>query len=835
MVKNCTSTYLKQHEEEYKPFFDLFSFPLSPFQKWSIHALINGHHTLTCAHTGSGKTVVAEFAIQHFINQGKKVIYTSPIKALSNQKFNEFTTKFKNISFGILTGDIKFNPEADVLIVTAEILLNQLYQSNNSNKVKSSFETFQMNLDIDLGCVIMDEVHYINDSERGRVWEETIMLIPKQTQLVMLSATIDNPIKFADWCEQTTNKGATILDQEYKEVYLTTTEQRLVPLTHFSYITCTTGIFKKIKDKTIETQIKNSIDEFILLQDAKGKIYDENYYKMTNVLNIFKKKDYSVKRQHVLNNVTKLLVEKEMLPAICFVLSRKMLEECAKDITTDLLEFDSKVPYIVRNECEKIIRKLPNFEEYLFLPEYLSLVALLEKGIAIHHAGIMPILREMVEILFAKGYIKLLFATETFAVGINMPTKTVLFTSHMKFDGNGNRYLYSHEFTQMSGRAGRRGIDTVGHVIHLHNLFKENDITCVRTMMSGNPQLLASKFKVSNSLVLNMLAQKETNITTYFQKSMLQQDIQSQLLEMQRQMNKDMYEISRYQDQLHIQKTPENVIKEYLQLKENVLKLSNKKRKEAERKIESFKIDYPSIDKDAVYVEKIETIKKKVEEMESSIYIIKSNLKRQSEKLVELLRTSQFVEINEDVYNITLKGQVALQIREVHSLIFTDLLIHSRLNELSTIEFVAFLSTFTSIRCNEDVRTYNIDCIDGTVELKNLLRTVQEQYIYYEEFEAQNNLNTGESYDLQWDIVNEIMEWCKAEDAGTCKILLERIQQEKNIFLGEFIKAILKINNVTNEIITVCELIGNIEMLQKCKDVSSLTLKFVATNQSLYV
>ena len=179
------------------------------------------------------------------------------------------------------------------------------------------------------------------------------------------------------------------------------------------------------------------------------------------------------------------MVDNNMLPAICFILNRKLLETIASEITTNLLEDDSKVPYIIKHECDNIIRKLPNHNEFYNLPEYINLVSLLEKGIAIHHAGLMPVLKEMVELLFSKGYIKLLFATETFSVGINMPTKTVLMTEITKFDGNNVRYFHSHEYTQMAGRAGRRGIDTIGHVIHLPNLYKNMDMLSIKKILNG--------------------------------------------------------------------------------------------------------------------------------------------------------------------------------------------------------------------------------------------------------------------------------------------------------------------------------------------------------------
>ena len=178
-----------------------YGFSLSNFQKHAIEAIHTGNHVLITAHTGSGKTLPAEYAIRYFVAKGKKVIYTSPIKALSNQKYHEFTAKYPDISFGILTGDIKFNPEADVLIMTTEILRNQIFHSAfNKHETQTSL-SFEMDIDNELGCVVFDEVHYINDEERGKIWEETILHLPKSVQMVMLSATIDKAEKFAEWVE----------------------------------------------------------------------------------------------------------------------------------------------------------------------------------------------------------------------------------------------------------------------------------------------------------------------------------------------------------------------------------------------------------------------------------------------------------------------------------------------------------------------------------------------------------------------------------------------------------------------------------------------------------
>jgi len=393
MVKICINQY--PDDSKYNCYFESYPYQLSDFQKYAIEAIVDGQHILVTAHTGSGKTLPAEFAIEYFAQKGKKIIYTSPIKALSNQKYSEFSRKYPHISFGLLTGDIKINPDADVLIMTTEILMNALFiQTQNDNLIPENNPALQFKIDInaDLACVVFDEVHYINDVERGQTWEKTILMLPKHIQMVMLSATIDAPERFAKWAERGDNT---------KQVYLASTNHRVVPLSHYGFMTTNEGVIKMIKDKAIQKDIRDNTNTLIPIQTDKGKYLETGYKTLARLSGIFKTQSAFTKRTHVLNNLALFLKEREMLPAIGFVFSRKNVESCAESITIPLLEDDSKVAYTVRRECEQIIRKLPNFSEYLELPEYNQVVSLLEKGIGIHHSGMIPILREIVEIMIS--------------------------------------------------------------------------------------------------------------------------------------------------------------------------------------------------------------------------------------------------------------------------------------------------------------------------------------------------------------------------------------------------------------------------------------------------
>lgn len=851
MVKICnTSSYPDSNELEYSKHFESFPYPLSPFQKHSIEGIVNGAHVLVTAHTGSGKTLPAEFAIEYFVSQGKKVIYTAPIKALSNQKFYEFQTKFPHISFGILTGDIKANPIADVLIMTTEILMNTLYlKSSSGNQVAGDFE---MDLNLELGCVIFDEVHYINDADRGRVWEETIMMLPPHVQMVMLSATIDRPEEFGRWVEQT--KG--------KELYLCSTSHRVVPLTHWSFITSNSSLEKKIKDKALIQEFHSWANKPQQLQSSTNVFSDLTHKTNKKFLDLLDDKQIRVTRPHVLNKVCEHMVEHSMLPALCFVLSRAQLEIAAHEITTGLLEFDSKVPYTAAYECEQIIRKLPNYREYLELPEYISMVKLIEKGIAIHHSGVLPVLKEMVELLYAKGFIKLLFATETFSIGVNMPTKTVLFTDLSKFDGSIVRPLYSHEYSQMAGRAGRRGIDTAGHVIHLINLFKTHpDNSTYRTIMCGKPQHLVSKFKIGYNLILNMIGiglGSKSECLTYASKSMVSQELSNQARGLEQQIVQAKIQIgsgsvpkSEFANFVELgTRTPDTIICEYIDLQAGIKGLVNKKRKEAERRLQAIKDQYKFIDQDTSSYKLAQAKLAQVQELESQLDSTANYMGSNVDRVLSYLESKGFVELTsllpdsnpslEQNPKLTKLGQIATNIRETHCLVWSKIISEGLVTSptLSVEDLIGFISCFTSLNVSDDYKCWNpssCEELDSRPELKELITKTVDLYDEFAAEEQTHQIKSGLDYTIHFDLIELAIQWAGVQDVGEAKLLVSRLEETKKVFLGEFVKAILKIVNITHELEKVANAFGLVEFAHKLSQVPGLMLKFVATSQSLYI
>jgi len=722
MVIICNKKY-RNEDEVLTDIFAKYPYDLSDFQKYAIEAIYTGNHVLVTAHTGSGKTLPAEFAIKFFVGQGKKVIYTSPIKALSNQKYYEFSQKYPEISFGLFTGDIKTNPEADVLIMTTEILMNALFRlqpndSDSENTTKIEDTQFKINIETELAAVVFDEVHYINDVDRGQTWEKTLVMLPKHIQKIMLSATIDSPEKFAKWVEGYTNEMGIENENKNKnekKVYLCSTNHRVVPLTHYIYMTISESTLKTIKDKTQQKEMRDLTKDIIMIQTDKG-IFQENGYKQMKKISEFLEKKPMMKRKYVLNDLMIYLKNREMLPAIAFVFSRKQVELCAEEITTPLLEDDSKVPYIVKRECEQIIRKLPNYEEYLRLPEYNSLVALLEKGVGIHHSGMIPILREIVELMISKKYIKLLFATESFAIGLDCPIKTAIFTGLTKFDGTEQRYLLSHEYTQMAGRAGRRGIDTIGHVIHCNNLFPLPTMSEYRDILCGKPQALVSKFRISYNWVLNLLSNNENHpigrniqhIRKMTEKSMIYEELQKNIEYQRDILQKIENDISQKKTNMELLKTPIEICLKYIEFDDKSKNAVNKKKKELQREMENIELEHRNIQKDIFVVKEWQKMEKEYEQREKPhLEYLETYMTCQIQKVIDVLIMEGFLDPDLDNTNsliLTPFGIFATKISEIHPLIWSKFISEkwNYLSEFSTKEIVGLLSCNTNINVSSD-------------------------------------------------------------------------------------------------------------------------------------
>jgi superfamily II RNA helicase len=428
-----------------------FDFELDDFQKEAVKYIDEGKSVVVSAPTGAGKTCIAEHAIHKALQDGTKLIYTTPLKALSNQKFTDFGNKYGTDKVGLLTGDTSINRDAQIVVMTTEVFRNMLYGTNLGELAK--------NLQ-NVKYAVLDEVHYMNDEERGTVWEESIIYCPTDIQIIALSATVANAQQLCDW-----------INTVHSDTKCVCTDFRPVPLRFMYYDS--SKPFDVLPLLTPSGQLNSKIKP-----ERKDK-----------------KSRSKAKQRNTAKDVVSVLHKKNMLPAIYFTFSRKkcdeQMEKCAY---LDLITKEEA------KEIQKITAEYIKENPYL---EHNKHLEFLYNGVASHHAGLLPAWKVLVEKLFKKGLIKVVFATETLAAGINMPARSTVISSISKRTDSGHRLLTANEFLQMSGRAGRRGMDKIGYVTIVGTQFQTPDEVAELAISAANP--LESRFSPKYSMVLNLL------------------------------------------------------------------------------------------------------------------------------------------------------------------------------------------------------------------------------------------------------------------------------------------------------------------------------------------
>jgi superfamily II RNA helicase len=739
-----------------------FTFKLDSFQEKAIEYISKDENVLITAKTGSGKTLVGEYQIWRSLNKGKRVFYTTPIKSLSNQKFHDLKKNYGN-RVGIMTGDIKFSPHADIVIMTTEILRNLLYkQGTVTERIGITADLSLQNLD----AVVFDEVHYINDHSRGSVWEECLVLLPPEINLVLLSATLDSPQPFVDWL--TTLKG--------KPCHLISTQHRVVPLVH-------------------------TTEDGDILMDSKDTFHIETYRKWTrkyynNQDELRKHKERVQSREEgqtiektvrvgsFLERMNQLIVKMDK-PALFFVFSRKMCEEYASKVSTDLLTSSetADVKHIVNFHLHK-------HTELQQMESYHKLFSLLQKGVAFHHSGMLPILKEIVEILFDKGLIKVLFATETFAVGINMPTKTVVFTSFRKFDDEADtmRVLRTSEYIQMAGRAGRRGKDDKGVVIYLPIREPEEPFV-VSAMMTGKSASVQSQMKFDISYILaTMNSGKSIKDDTYWN-SQLEAEKQV-LYDEADAIPTPFLERKLYDD---------CALKDKLQegFKHSVN--AEKKKYQAElSRWENTHMGPVWLNAWSTYLaiqeakRKIAVITAKVNQLDAPIH--------QLEKQKEYLKHHGYIENDK----LTMKGLMASEVHEGHPILMTELYESKLLEGVSVGKVVETLSCFLEEPKTEELipKTQPIDLLRDIATSMEIREPITDYWV---------------------EIVHE---WLNQSNF---------VCEAYGIEQGNFVRAMLKLANVVREWVSMATIKQDTEMIEKMTGIEQKIVRDFVLPDSLYL
>lgn len=438
---------------------EMFPFELDSFQLDSIEAIKNGRSVIVCAPTGSGKTVIAEYAVKLALSRGHRCFYTTPLKALSNQKFGDLRRVYGEDNVGLLTGDVSVNRNAAIVVMTTEVYRNMLYGTilgdvrDNLTHVES---------------VVIDECHYMNDPDRGTVWEELVIYSPPEVQLIALSATVANAQELQAWFEEV--HGPTELVQS---------SYRPVPLRHHYYYDG--AVYRLLMpNERINPKLRAMVHP-VDVSSTRNRRTESNNEPM-------KKQDYPEK-------VVGALDKKGMLPAIYFLFSRRKCDEAARH-SDRAVTLTPEHQRLLNKAVDAALDEHPALRDNPGVPH-------LRAGIAAHHAGLLPLWKVLVENLFQQGLLKVVYATETLAAGINMPAKTTVISAISKYSDEGLRKMTASEFLQMSGRAGRRGMDEIGHVVVVNHPMEPVEDAAALARASADP--LVSRFTPGYGMVLNLL------------------------------------------------------------------------------------------------------------------------------------------------------------------------------------------------------------------------------------------------------------------------------------------------------------------------------------------
>jgi superfamily II RNA helicase len=814
-------------------------FKWDDFQLHAYQAIKRGDNVLIVAPTSSGKTSVAEYAtLFNLLNNNGKVVYTTPTKSLSNEKFSKMKEILEpyGIMPGLLTGDQKINIDSRFLIMTAEILSNALFMSKEKDEAtkhnsiteteqKNNFNINQYELDRDfinsIICVIMDEIHFISDISRGYVWENTLILLKPAIQLVGLSATIATPEEFASWIGRIKKKNI-VLIKKY---------DRPIPLKFTIY----------------------DGEKLNVILDENGN-YNSGSFQ--NALSKLKTNDSKSNIVVSLNNFIRFSKEKNLLQLCFIVFSKKNCEKFAESITVSLS--DGKESSLAIRELE---RKMGiHLKSYSTMPRYQQIKSLIEKGVCFHHAGIPVVMKEVVEHLFKSNHIKVLFATETVAIGVNMPIRTLILTSVEKSSGTRMQPLNAAEFKQICGRAGRRGLDDKGNVVFLPLYESLSELHVRNELLYGPMPKIESRMELTCHSYLKLLQSNIMDKNDFYSNSLLSVNNSKIITNLTTEINtltkkKEFVEneIKTYINENRVSETNLQEVKVYITKKPNDnnscfhVKLSKQQLKQQKKNQETVNLLISSHKKLYDLLIEFDKLEKELSNLTSKINECVTYKDDRFDRIAKFLEETEYIEINDsNIYSVTEYGKMASFINECNPFILTEIFSCDILQKLNPVQIACFLSTLTDkiVSTNKvEILLSNITVMIShkcNVHLDKIIidaiKYIEERISNYTSLEEKMGLTSENGYwELSYDYLELTHLWVSMDltKEDHSRILTKLYQMEE--YEGSFIKNMLKINNIINNLILLCNLTQNLMLLPVLQEVERLLVKGMVNVDSLHV
>ena len=727
-------------------FSESFPFELDLFQIKACHALENGKGVLVAAPTGAGKTIIGEFAVDLVINSGGKCFYTTPIKALSNQKYTELCAKYGELKIGLLTGDTSINSEAQIVVMTTEVLRNMIY--SNSKTID------------DLKYVVMDEVHYLADKFRGAVWEEILIHLSDAVQIISLSATVSNAEEFGEWLQ--TVRGET-------EVIVS--EIRPVPL--YQHV-------------LFGNRLLDLFGENQKLNPELTRLERDSYRQVRGNWRDKPKGPRPLMRSEVIEKLDR----EGLLPAITFIFSRNNCDAAVRQcLAAGIKLTNTDERKIIRSVIAKNMKNLA--EEDLVVIGYYEWADALERGIAAHHAGLLPAFKVTVEELFQQGLVKAVFATETLALGINMPARTVVLEKLSKWNGEAHVAISPGEYTQLTGRAGRRGIDIEGNAVILWN--NDLDSTSVGGLASTRTYPLKSSFKPTYNMSINLISQfGSSRARTSLESSLAQFQADKAVVGLAKQIRKNE---SARDDLFNQSKCDQGDFVEYSHMRATIKKLetdskrSKRKRLEIEEEIGSIRKRMknhachgcPERENHSRIAERAQRLQREIDGLQERIDSRTNVIAKRFDRIKLIL--DKFGYINNDA--IAQSGKMLAKIYGETDLLIAESIQAGVFNQLSPADLVAVISCCIYESRNEEAAKV------PRGEVQNALATISKIYGKIHEAESDLNLETMRAPDFGF---------CWASHKWANGHSLTSILKGSDLTVGDFVRSMKQIIDLLRQL-----------------------------------
>ena len=727
-------------------FSESFPFELDPFQIEACHALENGKGVLVAAPTGAGKTIIGEFAVDLVINSGGKCFYTTPIKALSNQKFTELCIKYGESKIGLLTGDISINSEAQIVVMTTEVLRNMIY--SNSKTID------------DLKYVVMDEVHYLADKFRGAVWEEILIHLSEAVQIISLSATVSNAEEFGEWLQ--TVRGET-------EVIVS--EIRPVPL--YQHV-------------LFGNRLLDLFGENQKLNPELTRLERDSYRQVRGNWRDKPKGPRPLTRSEVIEKLDR----EGLLPAITFIFSRNNCDVAVRQcLAAGIKLTNTEERKIIRSVIAKNMKNLA--EEDLVVLGYYEWADALERGIAAHHAGLLPAFKVTVEELFQQGLVKAVFATETLALGINMPARTVVLEKLSKWNGEGHVAISPGEYTQLTGRAGRRGIDIEGNAVILWN--NDLDSTSVGGLASTRTYPLKSSFKPTYNMSINLISQLgSARARTSLESSLAQFQADKAVVGLAKQIRKNE---SARDDLFNQSKCDRGDFLEYASMRAAIKKLetdskrSKRKRHEIEEEIGSIRKRIknhachgcPDRENHSRVAERAQRLQREIDGLQERINSRTNVIAKRFDRIKLVL--DKFGYIKND--SISQSGKMLSKIYGETDLLVAESIQSGVFNQLSPADLVAVISSCIYESRNEEAAKV------PRGEVQNALAIISKIYGKIHEAESDLNLEPMRAPDFGF---------CWASHKWASGHSLTSVLKGSDLTVGDFVRSMKQIIDLLRQL-----------------------------------